>query len=718
MNSEKKFSIFFGGITKITPDSEISIHDMINQISSVSLKPMCDKIRQIQDNDLKIRKQKRNKLKKYLTYVTPAGTFSKRNKSGLISMSGLAPIDIDYIDDINKLKASLVNDPYIHIMFISPSGEGLKIFIKVPQKISDYPPIIKTFYDYLNKKYDIDTHSLDSATHDIARACFLSYDPNIYYNEKAVIFSDIDENISKKIKTRDTSRSGKEYREIIKLLFSKRSKEYIYKYMNDYSKWKDSPDQYKDYTYEKAKIYVNESLKLSADEKKSIIPEIAKKCLEDNKIVSIRTDKFTEIWIYRDGIFVPNGKTYIEEYVSNILKDFYDSIVVSKIIDFIKKETYQNAEDFFKEENEKYICINNGVLNIFERKLYDFSDKYRFFNKLPVNFDKTKTCDETLKHFDTVLEKSDINLMQELYGYLLYRNYNIQKAFLFAGDGGNGKGKTIEQMKALLGKDNIINISLQTFEQEPFMRGEVHKKLANLGADLGKTTLTDTSTFRALTGEDIITANRKYLDSVSFKNYAKMIFAVNNLPTITDNSDGFWRRWINIDFNITFLPQNIYEKKKKTDSLEKFHRCADITISDRLTLSDELSGVLNWALVGFDRLMKNKDFSYYKSLEETKKVMQKRESSAVMFVQDSIEPIKDVDQYVVHEDLYKAYLGYCIDSIKPISPESDLKFRKILEAQGLSLHRKNTANGWELRWYFIKLKNDGNKNVFKQMEET
>jgi len=39
--------------------------------------------------------------------------------------------------------------------------------------------------------------------------------------------------------------------------------------------------------------------------------------------------------------------------------------------------------------------------------------------------------------------------MFELFGFLLYKNYFIEKGVMFIGDGRNGKGKTINLMKNL-----------------------------------------------------------------------------------------------------------------------------------------------------------------------------------------------------------------------------------------------------------------------------
>ena len=60
--------------------------------------------------------------------------------------------------------------------------------------------------------------------------------------------------------------------------------------------------------------------------------------------------------------------------------------------------------------------------------------------------------------------------------------------------------------------------------------------------------LSSTSLIKQLTGGDKIGFEKKGKDPFSDYNYAKMIIASNSLPTTQDTSDGFFRRWLIIDF--------------------------------------------------------------------------------------------------------------------------------------------------------------------------
>ena len=432
---------------------------------------------------------------------------------------------------------------------------------------------------------------------------------------------------------------------------------------------------------------------------------LTKRFLSQNRVYTIRNDKIREIYIYENGIYADNGKTKIHEFCRITLDKWYSKILSDKIVDKVVVSTYISHDEFFKEAPKELIAVQNGILNINSRELIQFTPDYRFFNKLPVEYVPGKKCEATITHFDTILNgEEDKDVMQELYGYLLYRDYRFEKAFMFYGNGGNGKGKTMEQMKYFIGDHNSANLSLQDLQNEKFMRGNLHRKLANLAADIGKAKLTETKVFKELTGHDLITADRKFLTPISFVNYAKMIFSANNMPESIDDSDGFWRRWELIGFTKKFISSVEYDNLMKLGKLHSNHRRADTQIIEKLTDPEELSGVLNWALDGWDRLLKNNGFSKAMSYEEVKKTWKRNTSSVYAFSQDCIIETYDADDYVTNEELLKEYGEFCRNN--KLKPKDDRTVKSQLMEEGYSVQRKQVQYGKEWRWYHIKLKEE------------
>ena len=112
---------------------------------------------------------------------------------------------------------------------------------------------------------------------------------------------------------------------------------------------------------------------------------------------------------------------------------------------------------------------------------------------------------------------------------------------MFLGDGRNGKSKTLELLKRFVGEENCVEVPLDELEKDLFAIGELFKKLTNLAADLSKSALKNTGRFKKLTGRDLVTAARKFLPRIKFVNYAKMLFACNELPFTYDLSTADWK---------------------------------------------------------------------------------------------------------------------------------------------------------------------------------
>ena len=163
----------------------------------------------IKENILKIRsvaQSDRRALKKNLLSVVFSGYLgspvkkvsrgtggeynSYRDDASLSEHSGFCVIDIDHIASKNEVeywKDTFAGVKYVYSVFISPSGDGLKIIYRIPTDIKmhrgHYMAILQDIGELTN--LEIDTTSQNES-----RLCFISYDPDIYINKDAVEFSD------------------------------------------------------------------------------------------------------------------------------------------------------------------------------------------------------------------------------------------------------------------------------------------------------------------------------------------------------------------------------------------------------------------------------------------------------------------------------------------------------------------------------------------------
>lgn len=135
-------------------------------------------------------KTERNELKKQLPAICFSGTFNKRNDNALLEHSGLICLDFDGYEKQKVLledKDMLTKNKFVFSVFVSPSGNGLKVLVKIPADAENHQNYFNSLEKYFNSVY------FDKTSKNISRVCYESYDPLIYINENSSIWDKIEE---------------------------------------------------------------------------------------------------------------------------------------------------------------------------------------------------------------------------------------------------------------------------------------------------------------------------------------------------------------------------------------------------------------------------------------------------------------------------------------------------------------------------------------------
>lgn len=139
---------------------------------------------------LEKRKPERQELKKQLPAICFSGTFNKRTDASLLEHSGLICLDFDGYTKQKELlqdKENLSKNKYVFSVFISPSGNGLKVLVKIPADAENHTMYFNSLEKYFNSPY------FDKTSKNISRVCYESYDPLIAINENSSIWDVIEE---------------------------------------------------------------------------------------------------------------------------------------------------------------------------------------------------------------------------------------------------------------------------------------------------------------------------------------------------------------------------------------------------------------------------------------------------------------------------------------------------------------------------------------------
>lgn len=156
---------------------------IIEYIRSDSLRETILYLRSLGKNEYKAEKTSR------LPAVTWSGKFkdSERSINTLEEYSFLMCMDFDKMDKENTIlvKQQLSSDPNVLCVFTSPSGAGLKVLVPVDSAPENHRTAWLHLADYFLKTYFIEA---DRSGKDVSRLCYLSWDPDMWYNPNATVF--------------------------------------------------------------------------------------------------------------------------------------------------------------------------------------------------------------------------------------------------------------------------------------------------------------------------------------------------------------------------------------------------------------------------------------------------------------------------------------------------------------------------------------------------
>jgi len=160
-------------------------------------------------------KNKRNEKKKLLPAICFSGQFSKRADTACINHSGLICIDFDGFDDdvhLSDFRKKVESDDYTYACFLSPSGDGLKVLVRIPKN----PMHHKHYFNALKTYYNIP--QFDTTSRNISRVCYESYDPDIYVNELSSIWTQIEGDVEVPVERKPVMFVVEDHQEIVRRL--------------------------------------------------------------------------------------------------------------------------------------------------------------------------------------------------------------------------------------------------------------------------------------------------------------------------------------------------------------------------------------------------------------------------------------------------------------------------------------------------------------------
>jgi phage/plasmid primase, P4 family, C-terminal domain len=374
------------------------------------------------------------------------------------------------------------------------------------------------------------------------------------------------------------------------------------------------------------------------------------------------------IYIYKNGVYVPRGEDTIARIVQNALGDSSKKHHIAEIVNYIQLETLIPRSKINHDVHK--INLLNGLFNLDSGELEPHSPDYISIVQIPVTYDPDATCPAVDKFIGEVLEEKYHDVIYEILGYCMIPDTRIEKSIMFLGKGANGKSVMLSMFGEFLGANNVSAESLHMLEKDPYSLAELYGKLANIFPDLASGALYENSTFKMLTGnEKEIRAQRKYEHPFKFKNTARLVFSANELPPVPGHDFAYFRRWILLKFPYTF------EGDK-----------ADKNLLQKITTAEEMSGLFNKCIVALRGLLARCEYSYDMSTDDVMKLY-KINSDPIAAFADEMVVYSEKD--TLKAKMLDEYTLWCQkNNIEPVHPNV---FSKRFVKLGYTTGRESTG---------------------------
>jgi hypothetical protein len=177
---EYKISVFKDLLKSKDVPYIVDLEKIIQRIKVGKSIAIIDKVRNAPN------KKEADKIKAQLPCILFAGEFSERSGNGLVNHSGLMCVDFDKYENEQVMfehRAILERNPHFLLLFTSPSGNGIKGVVKIPEATKETHP---KYFTAFQKEFDFDYW--DKSCSNVDRVCYESFDTNIYVNYDATIF--------------------------------------------------------------------------------------------------------------------------------------------------------------------------------------------------------------------------------------------------------------------------------------------------------------------------------------------------------------------------------------------------------------------------------------------------------------------------------------------------------------------------------------------------
>jgi putative DNA primase/helicase len=266
---------------------------------------------------------------------------------------------------------------------------------------------------------------------------------------------------------------------------------------------------------------------------------------------------------------------------------------------------------------------------------------------LDVVYDPEAECPEYDKALLEIFAKAEnpkamVRHWNELVGYIIQPKRNIALIVILYGRGDNGKTRLIRTVTRLLGTQLVHAQRVEGLDKSRFAMGSLFGKYLFIDDDVQAGARLPDGVLKTISEDKEVTGELKYKSSFNFVVRTVPFLLCNNIPSLADLSYGMLKRLMVIPFNRTFT-----EEEKDPDLFERIW-------------AEELPGVLNQALAGYQRLLqRGTKFKHPKDVQQATTRWLQQANPLPAFIDAHCH--KKAETPCLIQDFYRTYSAWTQD---------------------------------------------------------
>ena len=209
-----------------------------------------------------------------------------------------------------------------------------------------------------------------------------------------------------------------------------------------------------------------------------------------------------------------------------------------------------------KELSAEWVQFKEKVVNVKTGERINATKELLLTNPIPWAIGDSEETPVIDSMFAQWVGEENVQLLHEVVAFCTIREYFINRIIGLFGGGSNGKTTFINFLVKFLGKENVTTTELDLLSSNRFESVKLYRKLGCVVGETNFAILEKTGLLKRLTGRDPVRFEHKFKEPFEGESYAKIIVATNSLPITADKTEGFYRRWLIIDF-----PNQFKEKR-------------------------------------------------------------------------------------------------------------------------------------------------------------